>query len=183
MHWPAGYECPRCGSRNSPGITERGYLHCRGCGKEISVTAGTLFERTCIPLKAWFLAIWFVTSRKHGESALGLNRVPGLGGYQTAWTWLHKLRHAIERPARDRLRGHIEVDETFVGGSEKGGKRGRGADRKGIVLIAVDVHEPKGFGRVRMRHMPLVVASSLSYATTLSPVQQFSKMPGAVITV
>ena len=119
IRWPNGYECPRCGSQNSPWITERGYLHCRDCGKEISVTAGTLFERTRITLKTWFLAIWFVTSQKHGESALGLKRVLGLGSYQTAWTWLHKLRRAMVRPGRDCLRGHIEVDETFVGGSKK----------------------------------------------------------------
>jgi DNA-directed RNA polymerase subunit RPC12/RpoP len=154
MRWIAGYQCLRCGSQNAPWITERGYFHCRDCGKEISVTAGTIFERTRIPLKTWFLAIWFVTSQKHGASALGLKRVLGLGSYQTAWTWLHKLRRAMVAPGRDRLRGHIEVDETFVGGSEKGGKRGCGAERKEIVLIAIEVHEPKGFGRVRMRCVP-----------------------------
>ena len=100
-------------------------------------------------------------SQKHGASALGLKRVLGLGSYQTAWTWLHKLRRAMVRPGRDRLRGHIEVDETFVGGSNKGGKRGRGAERKAIVLIAVEVQEPKGFGRVRMRRVPDASGKSL----------------------
>jgi transposase-like protein len=161
MRWPAGYEGPRCGSQHAPWITERGYLHCRDCGKESSVTAGTIFERTRIPLKTWVLALWFVTSQKHGASALGLKRVLGLGSYQTAWTWLHKLRRAMVRPGRDRLCGHIEVDETFVGGSNKGGKRGRGAERKAIVLIAVEVHEPKGFGRVRMRRVPEASGKSL----------------------
>ncbi len=154
LRWPAGYQCPRCASLNSPWITQRGYLHCRDCGKEISVTAGTIFERTQIPLKTWFLAIWFVTSQKHGASALGLQRVLGFGSYQTAWTWLHKLRRAMVRSGRDRLSGRIEVDETFVGGSKKGGKRGRGAQGKEIVVIAVEVHEPNGFGRVRMRRVP-----------------------------
>lgn len=161
MRWPARYECPRCGSQNAPWITERGYLHCRDCGKEISVTAGTIFERTRMPLKNWFLAIWFVTSQKHGASALGLKRVLGLGSYQTAWTWLHKLRRAMVRPERDQLCGHVEVDETFVGGSEKCGKRGGGAERKKIVLIAIEVHEPKGFGRVRMRGVPDASGDSL----------------------
>jgi transposase-like protein len=161
LRWPAGYECPRCGSLKAPWITERGYLHCRDCGKEISVTAGTIFERTRIPLKTWFLAIWFVTSQKHGASALGLKRVLGLGSYQTAWTWLHKLRRTMVRPGRDRLSGRVEVDETYVGGSAKGGKRGRGAERKVIVVIAVEVHEPKGFGRVRMRRVPDASSTSL----------------------
>ncbi len=159
--WPTGYQCPRCGSLRLPWITERGYLHCRDCGKEISVTAGTIFERTRIPLKTWFLAIWFVTSQKHGASALGLKRVLGLGSYQTAWTWLHKLRRTMVRPGRDRLSGRVEADETFVGGSEKGGKRGRGAERKEIVVIAIEVHEPKGFGRVRMRRVPDASGASL----------------------
>lgn len=161
LRWPAGYQCPRCGSLKQPWITERGYLHCRDCGKDISVTAGTIFERTRIPLKIWFLAIWFVTSQKHGASALGLKRVLGLGSYQTAWTWLHKLRRSMVRPGRDRLRGRVEVDETFVGGSKKGGKRSRGAERKEIVVIAVEVHDPKGFGRVRMRHVPDASGASL----------------------
>lgn len=154
LRWPAGYRCPRCASSGPPWITGRGYLHCRDCGAEISVTAGTVFERTRVPLKTWFAAIWFVTSQKHGANALGLKRVLGLGSYQTAWTWLHKLRRAMVRAGRERLRGRVEVDETLVGGSEKGGKRGRGAERKEIVVIAVELHEPKGFGRVRMRRVP-----------------------------
>jgi transposase-like protein len=127
----------------------------------VSVTAGTVFERTRISLKTWFAAMWFVTSQKDGASALGLQRVLGFGSYQTAWTWLHKLRHAMVRPGRDRLRGRIEVDETYVGGSKVGGKRGRGSEGKEIVVIAVEVHSPKGFGRVRMRRIPDVSGSSL----------------------
>ena len=105
--------------------------------------------------------MWFVTSQKDGASALGMKRVLGLGSYQTAWTWLHKLRHAMVRPGRDRLSGRIEVDETYVGGTEKGGKRGRGAQKKDIVVIAVEMHEPKGLGRVRMRRVPDVAGTSL----------------------
>ena len=114
-----------------------------------------------MPLRTWFAAIWFVTSQKDGASALGLKRVLGLGSYQTAWTWLHKLRHAMVRPGRDQLCGRIEVDETYVGGSDLGGKRGRGSERKKIVVIAVEVHSPKGFGRVRMRRIPDVSGDSL----------------------
>jgi transposase-like protein len=105
--------------------------------------------------------MWFVTSQKDGASALGLKRVLGLGSYQTAWTWLHKLRRAMVRPGRDRLSGQVEVDETYVGGSATGGKRGRGSERKEIVAIALEVLSPKGFGRVRMRRVPDVSGSSL----------------------
>ena len=159
--WPQGFNCLHCGEKAQPWITARGYLHCRQCQTEISVTAGTIFERTRIPLSTWFAAIWFVTSQKDGASALGLKHVLGLGSYQTAWTWLHKLRQAMVRPDRDRLCGRIEVDETYVGGSDVGGKRGRGSEKKSIVVIAVEVHSPKGFGRVRMRHIPDVSARSL----------------------
>jgi transposase-like protein len=125
------------------------------------VTAGTIFEATRVSLRTWFSAMWFVTSQKDGASALGLKRVLGLGSYQTAWAWLHKLRRAMVRPGRERLSGCIEVDETYVGGSEKGGKRGRGAGKKEIVVIAVEVHSPKGFGRARMRRVPDVAGTSL----------------------
>ncbi len=105
--------------------------------------------------------MWFVASQKHGASALGLQRVLGLGSYQTAWTWLHKLRRAMVRPGRDGLRGYIEVDETYVGGEEEG-VHGRQTLTKAIVAIAVEVKDPKGFGRVRMRRIADVSARSLT---------------------
>ena len=77
-------------------------------------------------------------SQKTGASALGLQRILGLGSYETAWTWLHKLRRAMVRPDRDKLSGKIEVDETYVGG-EKPGKRGRGALGKSLVMIAAEI--------------------------------------------
>ena len=127
----------------------------------MSITAGTVFERTRSPLRLWFMAMWLLTSQKHGANALGLQRVLGLGSYQTAWTWLHKLRRAMVRPGRERLHGRVEVDETYVGAAARG-KRGRGAGNKEIVVIAVEVHSPKGFGRVRMRRIPDVSGASLA---------------------
>lgn len=161
LRWPDGFRCPRCGSGSAPWLTGRGYLHCRECEGEVSITAGTVFERTRSPLRTWFLAMWFVTSQKHGASALGLQRVLGLRSYQTAWTWLHKLRRAMERSGRDRLSGHVEVDETYVGGTERGA-RGRRTERKAIVSIAVELHFPRRFGRIRMRRVPDVSAASLT---------------------
>jgi transposase-like protein len=101
-----------------------------------------------------------MTNQKHGVSALGLQRLLGLGSYQTAWTILQKLRTAMVRPGRDRLHGSVEVDETYIGGIEHG-VRGRGTDTKFIVVIAIEVLSPKGFGRVRLQRVSDVSGASL----------------------
>lgn len=82
----------------------------------MSVTAGTIFDRSRVQLADWFTAVRFMTNQKYGVSALGLQRLLGLGSYQTAWTMLRKLRAAMVRPGRDRLQGTLAVDETYVGG-------------------------------------------------------------------
>lgn len=103
--------------------------------------------------------MWFVTSQKHGASALGLQRVLGLGSYNTAWIWLHKLRRAMVRPKRDQLTEAVEVDEMYVGGPGVN-IRGRGAKRKTIVAIAAEIRG-RGTGRIRMRVIPDVSRTSL----------------------
>jgi len=126
------------------------------------VTAGTIFHRSRLPLTDWFAAVWFVTSQKTGVSALGLQRALGLGSYETAWSWMHKLRRAMVRPDRDRLDGIVEVDETFVGGRERGKRTaGRGTTNKATVGIAVELREPKGFGRVRLAYLREVSSEAL----------------------
>ena len=160
LRWPRGFCCPSCGDiTEKPSLTGRGLFLCRKCKRQTSITSGTLFHKTHQPLRIWFFAMWFVTSQKHGISALGLQRVLGLGSYNTAWTWLHKLRRAMVRPGRDQLTGAIEIDETYVGGV--GVKvRGRGAKRKAIVAIAAEVRG-RGPGRIRMSVIPDVSAISL----------------------
>ena len=161
LRWPEGFVCPRCGSRTGAWTTARGYLHCRACESETSITAGTVFEGTRKSLRMWFAAMWFVTSQKTGASALGLKRVLGLGSYQTAWSWLHKLRRAMVRPGRERLSGCVEIDECYVGGQEEG-THGRQSNKKVIVAIAVEMREPKGFGRIRLKRVPDVSSASLT---------------------
>ena len=159
LRWPQGFSCPGCGSQTS-WLTARNLLHCKQCHRQTSVTAGTVFEGTRKPLRVWFQAIWYLTNQKLGVSALGLKRVLGLGSYQTAWTWLHKMRLAMVRPGRDMLSGHVEVDETYIGGAEEG-VRGRKTVTKSIVIIAIEVHSPKGFGRIRLRQIPDVTGPTL----------------------
>jgi transposase-like protein len=136
--------------------------HCGQCGLQTSILAGTIFQDTKKPLRLWFRAMWHVTSQKYGANALGLQRVLGLGSYRTAWVWLHKLRHAMVRPGRDRLSGVIEVDETYLGG-EKPGKRGRGAAGKALVLIAAQ-EDKNRIGRIRLRRVLDASADGLSPA-------------------
>ena len=160
LRWHSGYHCPGCGFKSEPpSLIGRGLFLCRRCKRQTSITAGTLFHKTRKPLRTWFLAIWFVTSQKHGASALGLKRVLGLGSYNTAWEWLHNLRRAMVRPGREQLNGCVEVDETYVGGMGVQ-KRGRGAERKAIVAIAAEVRG-RGPGRIRMDVIPDVSAESL----------------------
>jgi transposase-like protein len=114
------------------------------------VTAGTIFDRTRTPLTVWFAACWHFASGKDGISALSVKRTLEIGSYQTAWAMLHRLRSVLVRPGRDRLAGKVEVDETYIGGHERDLPGGRARGKKVLTGVAVEVHEPKGFGRCRM---------------------------------
>jgi len=131
----------------------------RTVGWTPSLTAGTIFADTRLPLTTWFQAAWYATGTKHGVSALSLQRVLGLGSYETAWALLHKLRRAMVRPGRERLAGEVEADETYVGGVATG-KRGRGAAKKTIVEVAVE-KRGAGMGRARLVRIPDLSAQSL----------------------
>lgn len=172
LRWPQGIRCPRCQGQTG-WATARALWVCAACGYQLSLTAGTIFQDTRYPLSVWFRTMWWVTSQKGGASALGLQRVLGLGSYQTAWAWLHKVRRAMVRPGRDRLAGRIEVDETYLGG-EKPGKRGRGAGGKALVVVAAQ-EDGSAIGRIRMRH---VVDAS---AASLQPFVREVIEPGSVI--
>ena len=147
IRWCDGFVCPWCGHRQAWQLAN-GWHQCGRCRKRVSVTSGTLFHDTRYPLRVWFQAIWYVTGEKHGASALGLQRVLGLGSYHTAWSWLHRLRRAMVRPGRERLSGVVQVDESFWGG-ERPGRRGRGAEGKSVVLAAVE-RRGQRLGRIRL---------------------------------
>lgn len=157
LRWPGGCVCPRCGGTKT-WRTQRGLQHCAGCGRQTSVTAGTIFQDTRLPLTTWLRAMWYVTGTQTGSSALAVQQVLGLGSYQTAWTWLHKLRRAMVRPGREHLSGNVEVDETLVGGL--GGGRGRSTVKKALIVVAVE-EVGRGLGRIRMRRVSDGSADSL----------------------
>ena len=150
LRWPQGFVCPACGGR---GLAIRRHLwRCENCRRESSVLAGTIFQDSKLPLTIWFRAMWQVTSQKNGISALGLQRVLGLGSYKNAWTLLHKLRRAMVRPGRERLQGVVEVDEAYWGG-EEAGVRGRQTIAKALIVVAAEA-DGEGIGRIRLRYIP-----------------------------
>ena len=158
LRWPGGWVCPRCAGAEA-WLVRRNRWRCDKCRYEMSVTAGTIFQDSHLPLTIWFRAMWQVTSQKNGISALGLQRVLGLGSYKTAWAMLHKLRWAMVRPGRERLSGSVEADETYLGGLEEG-VRGRQTEIKALIVVAAE-EDGKGIGRIRMQRIPDASARSL----------------------
>ncbi len=157
LRWPQGFVCPRCGCVGDAYRATRTRLMCPSCQHQGSVTAGTIFEKTRTPLRVWLAAAWYLTNQKQGVSALGLQRVLGLGSYQTAWTMLHRLRCAMVRPGREPLKGLVEVDETYLAITDRQNpispKRRKSSTSKVLVVMAVEMLDPKGFGRIRLRRI------------------------------
>lgn len=158
LRFPEGFVCPKCEHNQQWKIGMLLY-ECSKCGHQTSVIAGTAFQDTRKPLMDWFIAIWWVTTQKNGASAQGLQQVLGLRSYQTAWTWLHKIRVAMVNPHRTKLSGKIEIDEAYIGGKAEG-KRGRGAEKKVLVIVAVE-WDGKKLGRCRMSIIPDASSNSL----------------------
>ena len=148
-------------------------MRCHDCRHQVSVTAGTIFQDTRIPLRLWFQAMWWMTTQKNGASALGLQHILGLSRYETAWTMLHRLRRAMVRPGRDLLTGRVEVDECYLGGPEED-LPGRLNLDKTLVVVAAQEDGP-GIGRIRMRQV--------SDASTASAPSVLAQTAGALCAV
>lgn len=179
LRWAEGLVCPKCGVISRVERMSRGRLICPACRHQATATAGTIFDKTRTELRVWFAAIWYITSQKHGVSALGLQRVLGLGSYETAWAMLHRLRRAMVRPDRELLHGEVEVDETYLALTDRQtpiSAAGRKSNTtKVLVVIAVEMLHPKGFGRIRIRQI-----DRGDYAH-LMPFIKESVRPGAMI--
>lgn len=160
LRFPEGFFCPKC-KNTKAWLVGKTLFECSQCGHQTSVISGTIFQDTRTPLKTWFTAIWWVTTQKNGASAKGLQQILGLRKYETAWTWLHKIRKAMVFPNRLKLKDTVEVDETYIGSEEKEGKRGRGTENKILVAVAVELDVNKKPGRVRMSVIPDASGDSL----------------------
>jgi len=160
LRWNDNFICPKCKISSTPWHQTHKRLVCPSCRHQTTVTVGTIFDKTRMPLTTWLEAAWHITTAKNGMSAKTFEQTLGIS-YVTAWTMLQRFRVAMVNIEREKLSGKVEVDETQVGGVDVGGKRGRGS-KKSRVVIAVEIHEPKGFGRTRMRYIPDASSSSLT---------------------
>lgn len=169
IRWEGGFSCPHCKWSGEPFrfAARPGVLRCRKCRSDIALTAGTIMERTRTPLSTWFWASYLVASHTAGLSATQFQRQLGLSRYETAFQILHKLRAGMVRPDADRiggdLTGHVEVDETWIGGVTRG--EGKGQHDQTLVIGAVEVRQKQDTkkqhrrggryaGRLRLEVMP-----------------------------
>ena len=145
LRWPGGVSCPRCHSGNTPKISTRDQFWCRECDYHFSVTTGTIFHDSHLPLSKWFLAIYLMTESKKGVSALQIKRTLDIA-YQTAWHLCHRIRAAMRDANCALLRGIVEVDETYVGGKV----RGMGRGYRGNKAIAIGAVQREGKIRLQV---------------------------------
>jgi transposase-like protein len=142
--WPEGFVCPRCGGDAYCMVRHEGrsLFQCNTCRHQTSLTAGTLFAGTKLPLTTWFIAIYRIGQAKTGISALALKRELGVS-YPTAWLIHHKIMRAMaERDSVHQLGGAVRIDDAYLGGERNGGKAGRGSENKVpfVAAISLDVH-------------------------------------------
>ncbi|MBK6264550.1 IS1595 family transposase [Marivirga sp. S37H4] len=145
IRYSNGYVCRKCQNRDY-WVNNRGVLKCRKCRDEISVTSGTIFHNSKLPMILVFRALWWMVAQKNGVSATGLQRILGIGSYRTAWSWLHKFRSLMLYAEQEKLNGNVEVDDVFIGGKNSG--------KQVAVVIAIELSQ-KGTRRVKMAILPL----------------------------
>lgn len=137
LRWPEGFECPKCGGKAHCRLNHRALFQCNACSTQTSITAGTIYHSTKLPLTKWFLAMYLMTQTKNGISQLELARQLGVSANTGAMVY-HKLAHVmLERNNQKPLSASVEIDDAYWGGKKKG-KRGRGSENKTPFLAAVE---------------------------------------------
>src|SRR6516162_3088823 len=164
VRWPDGFVCPGCGGRKAWRLESKQWTYeCVGCGRQTSVTAGTIMHHSKLPLTTWFWAAFVMATQPNGISALQLQRELSLGSYKTAWLLCTKLRRAMAAPSRNLLSGLVEVDKTEISCRSKHDRAaGSGSSDLGklVVVGAVEVQDLR-LGRIRLSAMPDDSAVSL----------------------
>jgi transposase-like protein len=174
QRWPEGFRCPKCGGARAWELRKRKLDQCASCNHQVSLTAGTVFHGTRKPLRLWFRVIGQFVLSKSGCSALDISRQHGLK-YETAWTWLHKLRSCMEQFGRSPLNGNVEVDETYLGGEDDGPHRGRSLTGHKTPVAAAVEWRGEAIGRIRL------VAVLNATALSLCGFVQQNVAPGALV--
>lgn len=147
--WPEGYVCPRCQGQRHTYVSTRQHWECKDCRYQVSLTAGTIFHNTRLPLVTWFWAVYLLATQSKSLSILQLQKDLGIGSYKTAWRITHAIRVAMAQEAReDWLEGLLQLDDAYVGGQKKGGKTGRGAHGKKAVVVLAQPGSRKKPGKV-----------------------------------
>jgi transposase-like protein len=150
LRWPDGVVCPRCEGKNVSAIKDRKQYRCLACEYQFSVTCGTIFNDSHLPIWKWFLAVYLMTESKKGMSACQIQRTLALGSYRTAWFLCHRIRAAMKEVNPEPLKGTVEVDETYVGGK----RRHVGRGYRGNKVAVIGALERKG--PVRMQTLKWV---------------------------
>ena len=167
VRWPEGFACPGCGKCKAWQLQTKPWTwECAGCGKQTSVTAGTIMHHSKLPLTTWFWAAYLMATHSNGISALQLQRQLGLGSYRSAWLLCGKLRRSMVATGRTPLAGLVEVDETEIPCRRKNdpltGGGGRSKQGKLLIVGAVEVQDGgAGPGRIRLSQVPDYSADSL----------------------
>jgi len=156
IRWPDGFVCPKCNNREAWYLPKRRLYDCKNCRTQTSITAGTIFHKTRVPLLSWYWLIYRMAMSKVGVSVCEMKRLLGIGGYKTAWLMAHKVRKAMaERDAQYNLAGLVEMDESFFGPA--GETTGRGSENKSVVLCAISLYRnKKGEEKPGFAHMQIV---------------------------
>src|SRR3954471_8452655 len=151
MRWREGLACPACGGRSFCQLRTRKVFQCNRCKRQLSLTAGTVFQDTKLPLVTWFAAIYHLTQAKNGISSIELARRLGVR-QPTAWLMKHKLMRAMaaREAGKPKLAGRVEIDDAYLGGERPGGKRGRGAAGKTPIIAAVETTAERRPKRLRL---------------------------------
>jgi len=170
--WPSGFVCPACGGGHSGSFRRQGrlYFQCTACRRQCSVTSGTIFGATKLPLTRWFLAMHLLTQSKNNVAALELMRHLGVC-YKTAWLIKHKLMEVMRvREDGRQLDGRVEIDDAYLGGERSGGKTGRGSENKVPFVAAVQTTPAGQPELVCLRQQPFTTeAMAMFAASSIAP--------------
>ncbi|MCL4478228.1 MAG: IS1595 family transposase [Deltaproteobacteria bacterium] len=154
-----GWQCYICHYKEYTYLPSHGSVRCKRCGHEETLTSNTIMRNTHKDLTDWFWAIYTIVTNKSGISAMELYRQMDFGSYQTAWSWLQKLRLGMVIEDRDKLQGNVEVDETYLFTGDEQGRSLSG--NKVLVVCAVEVYKNYASGRVFLRHIDSASAENL----------------------